>query len=344
MPLLTYAQAKDSTLADVAGTCSNSDLFRSYLNKSVRMLMNRGNFWGTVQKIRVCVYNNCITWPRYVATPLAVNIANHWTPVYNNWWGFMPLNYRSDFGHGGFGFSNGCCTGNLAVENDGVTPVFNQVKCGQANYIRVYPSVQADIGKTTTIFGVDSNGQTIRTKVNSTTWQDGVTLTLALPFVSTPMQVQEVTRIHKEVTQGVVRYYQYDSNNDVLLDLVSYDPYETDPMYRHSKIANFRSLQSCSQRPCNGLVQIDALVKLEFVEVKTDSDLVLIENLDALEDAIQGIKKKQQGDTEGGLLLMNSAVHELNLELRNRFPLDQTPVEVLSFGTSLPARHGIGMI
>jgi hypothetical protein len=272
--------------------------------------------------------------------------------MWNDWYGFVPL-LQSDWHNGNgfdFGFSlwGGTCRGSLAVSDNGTSPVFNPIACGKAMYIRAYPSTQQDIDpahpKTTTIFGVDANGQTIRTQKQDGTWQDGVTITLALPFVSTPFKIQSITRILKDETQGPVRYYQYDADNNVLLDLVSYDPGEISPMYRCSKIHHPRSHKSCASQACGGLKSVEALIKLEYVPVKYDSDRVLISNMDALRDMILSIKYAAAGDKTMSGQFELSAIRELNLEVDTKFPKDQTPVIVNPFGSALPVNHCVGRI
>jgi hypothetical protein len=342
MSLVTLADAKASRLAEIAQTCTSSSDFLSLVNDATRILMKRGNFWGTVQKIRLCTYNGCITWPRYVGTVLATNLCRHPIPVWNNWFQFEPL-ISTDFSRDGFSFNCGSlCIGNVLTENDGVTPVFNQVPCGSSNVIRIFPSVRADIGKQVTLYGIDQNGQTMRSRNASGIWQEGVTVTLALPSVDTPA-FQSISRISKPVTQGVVRYFQVDAVNNVLLDLVSHDPTETNPMYRHSKIQGMRLPTACNtSSACNGLRQVDALVKLEFIPVVNDSDLVLIENLDALKSMVQSIRKKEAQQVEAAAVLEADAIHDLNLQLRDKFPNTQTPVNVMPYGTARLERQRIG--
>lgn len=344
MPLLTYKQARDSRdLAAVMGVCPTSLDGREYLNKAVRMLMNRGNFWGTVQLMRGCVFNQCITWPRYVGTVLAMNMCGANVPVWNNWYEFLPIGTRGIM-HEGFRIVGTSCSGNLAAANEGTTSVFDNVPCGKARYIRAYPQTRLDAGKKVTIFGIDSNGQTIRTKRTDGTFQDGVVINISVPFGSTSITVREITRVVKEETQGVVRLFQYDATGDTLHDCAVYEPTELSPNYRFTRIqgTNQRA-RGCCDCP-DGLKQIKGLVKLQFVPVKHDDDLVLIENLDAIAMMIQGIRNREankQGSADG---LESSAIRELNLELRDKFPLEQTPIQLNPFGTALPARHMIGRI
>ena len=344
--LLTFANLKASDVPGRIGVCPESDTFRDYTNKATRMAMNRGNFYGTVEKVKVCVYNSCLVWNRYVGTVLAANLSGHPANLMNHWYEFMPLS-AGDFCNGGFGWSGGGCSGNLTIINDGMSPVFNPIACGQPRYIRVFPSTREDLGKTTRIFGIDDNGQIVRTKNADLTWSDGVELTISIgtgqAYVTTPMKFREVTRIIKDETEGVLRYYQWDDTAESgydLTDLVWLEPGELSPMYRMSRLP---TRCNCSGG-CNGLMSVDALVKLEFVPVKYDTDLVLISNEDALSDMMMSVKYSNAGDKDMAKDFEAKAIRELNLELNNKFPNEQTPVEINPFGSALPANHGIGSI
>lgn len=235
-------------------------------------------------------------------------------------------------------FHGSLCSGNVTTINDGQSPVFNPIACNEPMYIRAYPSTQEDIGKKTRIFGIDENGQVIRTQNADHAWNDGVELTLALPFVSTPFRIREISRITKDETQGVLRYYQYDANTGLLRDLVFLEPTERNPMFRRTKLP-----PRC--RSTTGELQsVEALVKLDFIPVKYDSDLVLISNQDALSDMMLAVKYSNGGDAAMAKDFEAKAIREMNLELNNRLPNDQTPVEINPFGSALPARHAIGSI
>lgn len=344
--MLTLGEARASRkMAAASGNCTSSDAFRDYVNEGTETLMRRGNFWGTVQLINACIYNECITWPRYVGTVLATNFCGRNVPVFNNWYQFVPIGPEGLSKHG-FGFSKGKCFGNTNVANDGTVPVFNNVPCGKARYIRAYIQYRADIGKKITIFGIDSNGQTIRSRDGSG-WKEGITLTLqnptTSPYTSTPFTVREITRVIKEVTQGPVRLFQYDADGDTLHDCATYEPSETLPDYRHSRVQGFSRL-CCGSNCAGGVKSMQGLVKLQFVKAEADTDLVLISNMDALALAIQYARLTDSQDDAGAERKMLRAVHELNLELRDKFPLEQTTISINPFGTALPVRHGLGRV
>lgn len=351
MPLTTLKDAKNSRLRQIAQSCPDDQEFLSLVNDATEMLMRRGSFWGTVQKVQVCTYNGCITWPRYVGTVLAINIGSHPLPLWNNWWDFMPMS-RQDWCSGGFALSaTGSCSGNIQAVEDGVTPVFNKIPCGQLNYIQVYLSALADVGKTVTLFGVDSNGQVARTMDSSGNLQEGETLTLASPFVRSKLQYQSITRITKDVTQGVVRYYQYNSSNQLLTDLVFHDPTETTPMYRHSRISRINNQNvSCAQAQtscgtlCNGLRSVVALIKMDFIPVVADTDIIQIDNLQALKTMVMSIKAMEAEDPDKSERLEASSVRELNLEIRNKLPNSQIPIQVQCYGSAWLEKQSIGTL
>jgi hypothetical protein len=341
--MLTFGQAKTSTsLANVSGVCGSSSQFQSYLNKAVRMLMTRGNFWGTVQLMRFCVYDECLVWPRQVGTILAANTCGRQINVWNNWFQFAHIGGLGDLIGAGFSLEGLQCRGNLNMENQGTIPVYYQVPCDNAFYVRSYPSVRADMGKTVTIFGIDSNGQVVRTKNASGVWQEGETIANALPYVSTANRYREVTRVVRDKTSAPGRLYYYDSTNDALRDCAVYDPTDTVPDFRFTKIPGLGKSSCC--KCANGARQVSALVKLQFIPVENDNDLVLIENLDAIGDAIQSIRKSDAGDSAGGEGDIARAIHELNLELRNRFPVEHSPISIRPAGAVGAYRARIGMI
>jgi hypothetical protein len=277
-----------------------------------------------------------------VGTILAVNTCGGPINIWNNWFQFTHLASHGDIRSLGFTIDGFACRGNLNFENQGTTPVYFQVPCGNNFYARSYPATRADIGKTITIFGIDSNGQVVRTKNSSGVWQEGVTIINALPFVSTPMRFREITRVVRDKTSGPGRLFYYDPDNDVLRDCAVYDPTDTSPDFRFSKIPGLMRAACCTC--ANGARQVSALAKLQFIPVENDNDLVLISNLDAIGNMIQAIRKSDGGDSEGGETDVSRAVHEMNLELRDKFPQEQTPITIRPSGAVGAFRAGIGMI
>lgn len=330
--LLTLGQVQNSRVKEVADSLPTSNEFISLVNAAASQLMERGNFWGTVQPLMGCTYDGCIAWPRRVAAVLALNIRGRHTDVANRWYQFMDWsnsNYRGLYDgwrrHG---------RRNVTVE-DGSMPVFSPIPCGTPRYVRFYIDSATDAGKTIVLYGKGSNGQVLWGQRADGTTQEGLVLTLALPYVQTQVPLNTIFRVVKDMTNARVRGYQVD-NNGVHYDLATYEPSETSPDYIHTRVPG----------ACGGCGAITALVKLAHVPALYPDDLIGIENIAALRDMVFSIKKKEAGDLSAAVQLEKSALRELNYEMRTRFPDEQFIVNFRPFGNDSlnNYRTAIGMI
>jgi hypothetical protein len=332
--MLTLGEAKTSRLKRISGVCTSSDDFKDLLNDAVRELMIRGNFWNTVKVMRGCVYNECITFPREVSTVLALNHCNGSVPPKNQWFAFdsvLPEHVHHWNKTGIFS-----CAQDIALGDTGTSSVFNQIPCLLPRFLRFYPIQLSDVGKTITIFGKSGGVEVITTRADGTI-QPGLVITLALPFVQTTIAFDNVSRIIKDPTDGIIWGYQFDGIN--LFPLATYQPSETLPEYRTSKIVQSGCGTNCNQWPN----QISALVKLQHIPVKNDDDLILIDNLEAIALAIQSVKLSDAYDSAGSEGMLSRAIHSLNLELRDKLPIDTVPVRFAPFGTATLNRRRISM-
>jgi hypothetical protein len=333
--MLTVSEAEDSRINRISGVCPGSPDWYQLLNDGTRMLMRRGNWWGTLKVMRGCIYNGCVTWPRPVGTVLAFDRCGA-APPKNQWYDFnavLPEHVRQfNRNEGVFG-----CARDIALVDHGTSPVFNQIPCGQNRYIRFMPVQPTDVGKSITLFGIDGNGVEIISTRSDGTIQPGLVLTLAIPFVQTPILIRRVDRVIKDETDGPIYGYQV-SIDGTMDNLATYAPSETLPDYRTSRLVR-STCRDCGCWPS----QIAAFVKLAFVPAKRPDDLILIDNLDALALAMQSIKMSDSFDSQGAEGMMARACHELNLDLRDRLPIDATPVRFKPYGTASLERVSIGM-
>lgn len=326
--MLTLAQAKTSRLNRISGVCSSSPEFLQYLNDAEDALLERGNWWGSLKVLRGCVYNSCLVFPRQVSTVLAFDSCGS-IPPKNQWFSFdavLPEHVHHWNRHGFFQ-----CASNMALVDSGTTSVFSQIPCLNDRYIQIYITDPSDVGKVITIFGVDGNGLEILTTHSDGTIQSGIEIVLALPFVQTPMLIKRVDRVIKDVTSHPIYLYQFDGSRR--FPLAIYQPSETLPEYRSSRITGGHTC--CPS-------QISALVKLQHVPIINDDDLVIIDNLEALALAIQSLKLSDAYDSAGAEGMMSRAIHSLNLQIRNRLPIDTIPVRFAPQGTAHLRRQKIG--
>lgn len=250
-----------------------------------------------------------------------MNVCNHLhiTPK-NNWFDFIPWEstWRSSW-----------CGPQLGMVQYGRSPVFQDV-LGEGRLIRAYARCNADMGKTMTIFGTDNNGQPLMQKDDVGNFIEGKTLTFNKPFVSTDTFVRKIDRILKDKTQCIVDVYGYNADKDVLEDIGHYDPGDTNPNF-----VKYQLRIGC----CAKIRSVVALVKLQYVPVEADTDLVLIENLPQLKLMMQAIKYETAGDRETARKYEMDSIREGNLSLWNRDQEDSVVVSIEPFGATTIGRQ-----
>lgn len=161
------------------------------------------------------------------------------------------------------------------------------------------------------------------------TWSEGIVLNIQAPFGSTSTYVRHIDRLLLDDMQGVVRLYGYDVANDVLEDIGMYEPGETNPSYTQYQIG-----QHCNSQNCGCTRSIVALVKLRFIPVRFDTDLVLTENLDALKDMMQEVTFSEAGDFKNAAIAEARSVREMNLQLADDMADDTIPVNMGALGNT----------
>jgi len=327
--MITFGAFKETSAANIAGVSPNSNEFKRLLNESTERLMRRGDWEGTIVPIYTCVRNGCVVWPRYVGQVRQLNYCNRHIPINNVWYDYLPYERR----HGWHANEWWGWLGRRgSMVNQSRCPVFQDV-LGDGRTIRAYNESPLDNNKSIWIFGEDDNGQRLMTK-GVGPWKDGIQLILRAPYVETPVNVRRIERVLKDETNGPVRLYAWNSSSSVLEDIAYYEPSETHPNYLRSRLS-----LSCQSNCSDDSKPVIALVKLQYIPVKTDTDLVLIDNTLALKFAIQGIRAEEAEDGAKGREFLMTAVDELNQELAEANPETQIPVELNALGHN---QHSLG--
>lgn len=314
--LLTLAQVKAGPVGRSCGIATTSPEFVNIVNDATRQLMNRGNWWATIQPmwlpVSMATPHADLICPRGVESILAVNRKHHhgFEPAYvfNFWYKFLPWNQ---------GFKE-ICRGidrhhhpSIAYAV-GTTPVTNQIIYSAPMYVRATSNSINDAGINITFFGLDQNGNPAQ-----------VTLILTIPSgqtypfassVTAGIKFSKIQRVVKDLSNGYINCQQ-DDNNGNLLALSNYEPSETTPEYTVMRLEGFKPEPN-----------IAVIASLSFVPALADTDNVLIENQDALRDMVLSIRKKEAGDIEGANAYDISAIRELNKEMKKRFPDEQFAV------------------
>lgn len=318
--MLTLSDAQASgRLNRISGVVPTSQDFIDLLNDACRMLMRRGNWWGTVKRLEACAYGCCVTWPRYVHTVLAAKKCGHPVTIANNWYSMREVTCLSEC-TSAFTRAAGVWRGELTFEDRNTSPVFNPIACNTGMWLQFYPGGKVDVDnkKTIRVFGVDTNGQDVYTKHPDGTIQEGEVIPFALPFGQSQTKFRHVTRVKKDPTLYPVRGYQWDGTQR--WDMAYYMPSEQNPDYRVDYI------RGCSCCQGSAPSKITALVKIQHISVMYPDDLVLIDNVDALAMMMQALNLSDAYDRKTSQANQLAAIEELNRDLESRFPDDQTTI------------------
>lgn len=324
MPV-TLANAKASRIPVVLGVCADSDRFIQYLNEAQERLLSRGLWKGAYARIRMCVDNACITWPRQVENVEAIRLSDYYGVVRNEWFEFLTFEPRSSL-------TNCCgtdwwnCGSESNLFNQGTFPTFADIT-GTNKKIRLFLQFPEDVGKRLFLQGLDENGNVIRT-VEGGIRVDGEWVTLANPSVDTVNFFSVLTSVQKEVTSGTVRLYTF-TPTGTLAAIAAYEPDETIPSYRRTLLRPFPGASRCC-----ALRTVEAIVKLAFIPARRDTDFLLIGNLPALKYECQAIKKEEDDLTQEAEMYHLKAIRELNNELRTYNGRDNVSAYVSINGTA----------
>ena len=326
--MLTLSDVRASTIPNVAGKCATSFEFSQIINECTRKLMRRGDWVGTVVPIQVCVSRGCLVMPRYVQTVRKLNTCHHRLPPHNLWYNFIDNRDWNRGRWGGYGSDwwsharEGCG----ALASQGQACCYNDIP-GDGWFVRAYARCTQDYGKAITIFGVDNGNQPLRTNNGDGTWSDGITIILGSSgmnpnFGSTSVYVRRIDRVVKPATQCQVMLYAYNATTNALFDLAVYDPGELTPTYARYQLSLPNAHLGGTVGCCGPVHSVVALVKLRFIPAQYDTDLVLIDNLDAIKYEVQSVRAQEAGDLQTAKGYETAAIQELNRQLEDEYPDD----------------------
>lgn len=311
---LTVENLKDSRIPAALGICRDDSRFFPWLNEAESRLLAYGRWWGSIQEVNFCVRDCLLTWPREVATIEAMSLGCAGPLTIGNAWYSYQQTIASCCGSGVtgcgssplLGWGNGLCApANMQTLARKPCSFATTHKAGLK--LRFYPQSSTDVGKVITVQGRDSNGVWVR-KSYSGTVIDGERVTLALPYVDTTTlwAAGEPTAIQKPITNYRVLLYSFNPDTSAEIALGNYQPGETNPLYRVSKVHGL-SRQCCDDdesesEDCCQLTNIRALVKLAHIQLVSDSDWVLFQNIAAYKEAMLAVRDWENGDLAGGNL------------------------------------------
>lgn len=337
--MITFGDLKNppSSLPAKVNLCATDPRFGDLCNRAHGVLLDHGSWWGTEMEANLAVLDACIVMPACVQTILGIRACDRPVSLENEWYrltpGFNPQRFA------------GGCSGSMWWEYRDNVPSFELLT--KASILRVFTNSARDYGKKIKFIGYDKNGVWVRTVQNGV-MQDGEVVTLAAVFADTVTTWISVTAIIKDETEDSVRVFSYTAADATLVPFGLYHYWETKPSYQRWKIVGYRQL---SQPGCCPKNQIVARVKLQFIPVKYDDDLFLIQNRQAMEYAVQAMKAIDDGNNAlADVLLYGSkdnlrigAIPLLEQELRSNGG-DRFTGNVQIVGTRTTRREMAGFI
>jgi hypothetical protein len=300
--MLTLAQVKSSSVASVAGVNVGDPQFVQYVNDAVRQLIELGNggsrgWWGTVRSIQGTAYDGCFVWPANVIAVLGMSTVHGGkVELANQWYSFVPEGIQ----HRRWARQ---WNGSTVAEFDGQTCLFRSIAANPTK-IKVLSNSASDVGVTITIYGVDNLGNTVFESV-------AVGGTTVNAF-------SQVTDVAKAKTFGQMSLYATTGANVGDL-LASYQGGDINPKFLYSRLSG-----------ATVWLPVTALVKIGFSEVSADTDIIPLDNVDAIKSQVQAIRARESGNN--GDPFEKDALRRLVNQVNSRFPLEQFVVSFKPFG------------
>ncbi len=297
------------------GRAATDSLVTTTLDEAQMILINEGDWKSTVQKIRVRVNNNSFALPRNVETILkAYHADDHHLSPSRVWsMGYELL----DGGPGVIGAgANDHEWVDLIDLGDGwpmMFPIGNT-----ARPLVAFSTGDDDSGKTIRVRGRDGGHAEISPDTPGEDlvirrWKGGVEGTVDSGQIkATTNEFVEIDFIKKPVTTGYVSIFAYQSSDHAMWFLGKYHPNETQPSFRRYKLTGRTSVTT---EDC-----LTLLVKLRYVPLVDDTDVLIIQNLPALRLMCQSIHSRNMGDTGDALAKQGDAVRMLDQQLKSSHP------------------------
>jgi hypothetical protein len=272
--LWTLGDARTYVADEVSGgSCPSSDAVRKAINNAQMEILGMETPYNSLRRIRFSVRNNTIIAPRGVEKVETYRVDGYPDEVKSMFYEFLP---------GGSWSSD---------ELDGV--LSGVVDWGDhwatmweipANYepLRLYAfsSEAADSGLLMTIKGCDTNNQDIHTSgVPGETLQIvpglvGVTITANnATWKPSAHSYKQIFQVVKPVTKGYVALMTQDPTSNLWWCLAMYHPRETQPRFHRYKVTTPRDTAGTC---------IVALVKLRHEPLEEDSDILVVQNMEAM--------------------------------------------------------------
>jgi hypothetical protein len=297
---VTLGDAKNSRLPSQIGACPTDPRFLDLLNEATQRFVFAGLWYGTVQKWRFCATDGCVALPSQFATLEAVAVCGQPIALRDQFYEFLD----NGFGIRGqtivsptTGTTSPCCGGVSGVCGvqealyRGNYPVFSDIVPG-GKQLQLVCDKLSDVGKPVLCLGYDDNNNWIRTVQNGVV-QDGEVVSLSqAPGTNSVNNFSVVTDLQPPSNlDGQWWLYEFTVSGATQRLIGQYQYFDVRPSFARyffpAIIPQVSTTGTCSQ------ILVEALVKLEFIPVKNDTDYLIIGNLPALKELMMALSKAE---------------------------------------------------
>lgn len=330
----------------IVGLCAEDiDVVAAFVNElQSRLLYCREagdtGWWGGWAEMAFSVTREdpYLTPPRSVARIEQLAICRRPTPIQNQFYEFL------DFSIGPQHLGRHCDQWLQVYERNSAVTFVDLNPVGKT--VRVVYTNSADISKRVFLQGFDANDNKIYSQ-DGLNEVDGIYLTIDTPFVQAPFGISRLTGIQKDITVGPIKFYEVDLTTGDTTLILTMDPSEETAFYRRYYFGGLP--RNCCPDPNNPTthVIVTAIVKLDFIPVKVDTDYLYIQNLQALIEEGKSYRHSNIDNGEAKQLALaehTQAIRYLQGQLVHREGKDRPAVIFAPFGSARLNRINAGMI
>ena len=295
------------------------------LNRATRFLIDEGEWEGTDVEICLTVDKCCLTLDERFAALRSVRIRNGGRRL--EIWG---RNFKYvDSGPGELDCC-GPCISQVVDLGDGYAL---HRDLPRAMHITAWSDKVEASEACLQIRGTDTNGKEIlrQIPIRHSHGQDGrpPAFTPADADWWTDGRYADVSELRKPRTEGYVYVYAYDPATGDLCWLTTLRPDTISPSHRRYMIPGGEGGNACCE---NGVI---ARVSCRYVPVHREDDILLIQNVEALNSMVQAFAAKDRGDIQQYEFNKNSAISRLKRQIEKRDKGTKAGVSLLKGGSPL---------
>lgn len=281
-----------------SGTCRTS-VIDERINEALFRVMDMDD-WDCLRKqVRVTVNDRCFCLPYCVEKILWADIDGTAVRVYAE-----PYQFLSS-GPGDLDTRTGILQ-DILDKGDGWPTMYDIPTKYELDDVEYTPSgmplfarcvSRSDVGKVLKVWGTNTLGEEIYEEIALVQWADGVEGNIVGKFDTISagigaLSFVDINRVIKPETSGYVSLYATDLDTKFMSFLAKYSPRETVPSFRRYAITN---------KCCQNDSAVLALVRMRYVPLADEDDIVPIDNLQALKMMIIAIREENAGNIQGAV-------------------------------------------